>query len=446
MIVAIIQSRMGSTRLPGKMLRKIGDKTLLEHVVLRATHAKTISSVVIATTDQPEDDVLASIAKKLGVVCFRGSEHDVLDRYYKAAKQYRADTVVRLTGDCPFIDPEIIDRVVNAYLKSKKKVDYVSNVHPPTFPDGMDVEVFSFSALERAWKEAKLPSEREHVTPFFYGHGLFRVKNVRDPNDNSGIRLTVDTHEDFRLVRKIYAELFTSNRSFDLKDILALLKQRPELALINGHLLRNEGYVKSIRKDSTEVYLVLGGTARKGGDRWCTTLFEHKGDLGDRLRVTAAAMLYHAKSIKPVVVVLGGRGTLPPEAPTVAKIIEEELVSLGVLKEYVVREEKSRNTFEQLYNSLPFLSDSGTMTLISNRYHLPRIRAFIHNRAELVPLKQLLLTKRLMLVGAETIVGKKDASLTAQIKDWYRSSRVSEIIKSEEKGVKEIKRGLYTST
>lgn len=248
MVVAIIQARMGSTRLPGKVLKKVGGKTLLEHMTLRARRAKTLSAMVIATTNRPEDDVIVTIAKKLGVPCFRGSERDVLDRYYRAAKRHGAKTVVRLTGDCPLMDPALIDRVVGLYLKHKNRFEYVSNIHPPTFPDGMDVEVFSFKALKRAWKEATLKSEREHVTPYIYTHPkIFRIKNVEQGNDTSGIRLTVDTLEDLTLMRKIYSALYKENNYFGLQDVLTFLKQNPRLSLCNRHIPRNEGYAKSLR-------------------------------------------------------------------------------------------------------------------------------------------------------------------------------------------------------
>ena len=444
MIVAIIQARMGSTRLPGKVLKKIGGKTLLECLILRVQQAKTLSTLVIATSDRPEDESIARLAKRLGVSCFRGSEHDVLDRYYQAAKQYGAETVVRLTGDCPFMDPSVIDDVVTLYLRNKKRVEYVSNVHPPTFPDGMDVEVFSFYALERAWEEARLVSEREHVTPFLYNHPkLFRIKNLYAEEDHSDVRLTVDTLADLRLARSIHTKLYARNEYFNLKDILRLLTLQPKLTLINRHFLRNEGFTQSVQKDGNEVYMVLGGTARKNGN-WHTTLFERTGDLGDRLRVMATAMLYRGRTIKPLVVVLGGKGTLPSGAPTVAKIMEEELVLMGVSREHIVREEQSRNTFEQLCSCLPYVPESGTVTFISNRYHLSRIRAFIRTRSELVLLKQLLIEKRLRIIGAETLVSKENIELRARIKDWYRLPHVAEIIKKEKRGVREIQQRRYT--
>lgn len=251
MTVAIIQARMGSTRLPGKMLKKIQGKTLLAYMLARVRQAKTLSLIVVATTNRPEDGAIANIAKENGVGCFRGSENDVLDRYYRAALRYGADTIVRLTGDCPFMDPALVDRVVAFYLRNKKKADYASNVHPPTFPDGMDVEVFSFVALERAWKEATLASEREHVTPFFYNHReLFRLKNLRAKKDTSGVRLTVDASEDLLLMQKLSAALSIKNNHFNLRDILSYLEQHPELTLINQHVRRDEGYEKSLREDT----------------------------------------------------------------------------------------------------------------------------------------------------------------------------------------------------
>lgn len=248
MIAAIIQARMGSNRLPGKVLKKISGKTLLEHLINRAGKARTIDKVIVATTDNPEDKKIADLAKKIGVDFYRGSENDVLDRYYQAAKEFKTvDTVVRLTGDCPLMDPGVVDRVVDFYKNNREKFDYVSNVRPPTFPDGMDTEVFSFAALEKSWQDAKLPSEREHVTAYIANHPeIFRIGNLRYKKDFSNLRLTVDNKEDLALARKIFQLLYEENNNFTLEDILKLFENQPDLFAVNQHIQRNEGYTKSI--------------------------------------------------------------------------------------------------------------------------------------------------------------------------------------------------------
>ena len=251
MVIAIIQARLGSTRLPGKVLKKILGKPMLERMIERLKRSKTIDKIVIATTDNPEDKKVADLAKKIGIDYYQGSENDVLDRYYRAAKKFKTgDIIVRLTGDCPLMDSRVVDQVVNFYKKNKKKFDYVSNVRPPTFPDGMDMEVFSFESLERAWQNAELQSEREHVTAYIYKHPeIFRIGNLHYKKDFSNLRLTVDNKEDLMLVRKIFQILYKKNNNFTLEDILELSENQPAIFLINRHIQRNEGYFKSLEKE-----------------------------------------------------------------------------------------------------------------------------------------------------------------------------------------------------
>lgn len=250
MVTAIIQARLGSTRLPGKVLKEILGKPMLELMINRLKQSKTIDKIVIATTDNLEDEKIAGLAEKIGIDFYRGSETDVLDRYYQTAKKFKAnDIVIRLTGDCPLIDSGVVDLVVDFFKKNRKKFDYVSNVRPPTFPDGIDTEVFSFETLEKAWRLAKLPSEREHVTAFIADHPeIFRIGNLKYNKDLSDMRLTVDNEEDFILIKKIFRLLYKKNKDFKLEDVLNLLEGRPELLLINRHIKRNEGYSKSLKK------------------------------------------------------------------------------------------------------------------------------------------------------------------------------------------------------
>ena len=202
MILAIIQARMGSTRLPGKALKKVKDISLIEILFKRLEKSQLIDKAILATSINQENNILASVVEKLGVDVYRGSENDVLERYYKAAKKYKPDTIVRITGDCPIIDPILVDSVISLYNSSN--VDYVSNIKPPTFPDGLDTEVFSYSALEKAHNEAHKPSDREHVTPYIRKKFLFKKKNLSNDENLSLERWTVDEPEDFSVVQNIF--------------------------------------------------------------------------------------------------------------------------------------------------------------------------------------------------------------------------------------------------
>ncbi len=248
---AILQARMGSSRLPGKTLAEIfPGLTVIGAMIERVRRAETLARIVIATTDSPKDDPVAALASHLGVPCFRGSEDDVLDRYYQAARVHAAGgTVVRLTGDCPLHDPAVIDQVVRTFHQAQ--VDYASNVTPPTFPDGLDVEVFAYAALERAWREATLKSEREHVTLHIRNHPeRYRQANVTCPADLSALRWTLDEPADLDFVRAVYGRLYRANPAFGMADILALLQAEPGLAGMNQGIIRNAGLIKSILSDS----------------------------------------------------------------------------------------------------------------------------------------------------------------------------------------------------
>jgi len=243
-IVAIVQARMGSSRLPGKTIADVAGRPLLWHVVERVGCARRVDKVVVATTDQPSDDVIAAFCDVERIPCVRGSETDVLDRFYKTAQANGADIVVRITADCPLIDPTVIDKVIARFQVGD--CDYVSNALRYTYPDGLDAEAFSFFALERAWREAKKPSEREHVTPYLRTE-KFRTANVESesPVPLGRYRWTVDYPADLEFVRRIY-EAFSGNNHFGYQDIFHLLKERPELATIQAETITNEGYYKSL--------------------------------------------------------------------------------------------------------------------------------------------------------------------------------------------------------
>jgi glutamate-1-semialdehyde aminotransferase/spore coat polysaccharide biosynthesis protein SpsF (cytidylyltransferase family) len=243
-IVAIIQARMGSSRLPGKSMADLAGRPLLWHVVNRVQKARLVDSVTVATTDQAGDALISEFCEREGIHCFRGSEEDVLDRFYRAAQLSSADIVVRITADCPLVDPAVIDKVVARFQQSD--CDYVSNAILYTYPDGLDTEVFSLAALERAWREARKPSEREHVTPYLRS-GKFRIASVESdtPVSPNEFRWTVDTALDLQFVRGIYAAM-NGNGVFGYKEILELLRRRPELAAIQTDVVVNEGYYRSL--------------------------------------------------------------------------------------------------------------------------------------------------------------------------------------------------------
>jgi glutamate-1-semialdehyde aminotransferase/spore coat polysaccharide biosynthesis protein SpsF (cytidylyltransferase family) len=238
-VLAIIQARYNSTRFPGKVVKKINNKTILEILIRRLSKSKHISKIIVACSNNHNDKEIVTICKKLGVNYFIGSENDALDRFYHAAKKYKGINIVRITADCPLIDPKIVDDVISNFFL--KNVDYSSNTNPPTFPDGLDVEVFKFSILKEAYMNAKKSEEREHVTPFIINNKKFKKFNLKNPIDYSSLRLTLDEKEDFILIAKII-KYFKNNLDFNLKNLLDLYKKKKFFFSINSHLVRNEGY------------------------------------------------------------------------------------------------------------------------------------------------------------------------------------------------------------
>jgi spore coat polysaccharide biosynthesis protein SpsF len=249
--VAVLQARMSSTRLPGKVLLRTCGKPLLQHQIERVRRCRTIATLVVATSDSPEDAPIAALCEQLGVGVFRGDLHDVLDRMVRAARPHAPGWFVRLTGDCPLADPAVIDQVVQACREHG--VDYASNALHPTFPDGLDAECMRFAVLEEAWREARKPSAREHVTPFIHTQPRrYVLREVRHTPDLSGLRWTVDDPVDFVFVSQVYEHLYARQPEFGMDDVLALLREHPELAAINAGTQRNEGYLHSLRKDAVE--------------------------------------------------------------------------------------------------------------------------------------------------------------------------------------------------
>jgi spore coat polysaccharide biosynthesis protein SpsF len=235
--VIIVQARMTSSRLPGKVLKTVLGKPLLEYQIERLKRVKLADEIVIATTTNDTDQPIVDLCKRLAVPYFRGSEEDVLARYHGAAVEHHADLIVRVTSDCPLIDPHVIDKVIKTYQYACPVYDYVSNCRERYYPRGMDTEVFSFSALDEAFHEATIPPDREHVTPFIAMRPeRFKQVNVTYHEDQSRHRWTVDTQEDFLLISKIIEELYPLNKEFTLKDVLDVLQCHPGWHLINAHI------------------------------------------------------------------------------------------------------------------------------------------------------------------------------------------------------------------
>lgn len=231
--VAVIQARMGSTRLPGKVLLDLAGEPMLARVVNRVQRARRLDQVVVAASNEPADDAIGDLCRARGWLCVRGSQDDVLDRYYQAALTVQAGALARITADCPLVEPEVIDLVVGEFLAAQPAADYASNVlSPRTYPRGLDIEVIRFEALARAWREDDNPAWREHVTPYLYRHPeRFRLHRVANAVDLSQLRWTVDTADDLELVRRIYGAF--AGDQFGWREVLALLDQHPQWLAIN---------------------------------------------------------------------------------------------------------------------------------------------------------------------------------------------------------------------
>lgn len=243
--LCIIQARMGSTRLSKKTLKKVKGIPLLAHLLKRVKKATTLDRIVVATTTNPEDQVLVKFCRNYGIASFAGPVEDVLARYYLCSLKYpKYQAIVRLTGDCPLIDPQVIDEVVKLYKSGS--YDYASNIRPPTYPDGMDTEIFHKSLLAEAYRKAKLASEREHVTPYMVKHKRFRIGNHIAPTDFSHFRLCVDNKEDLEVIGFL---LKNSSPDETYLGYISILTKHPEIMAKNMHIMRNEGLAKSLKSD-----------------------------------------------------------------------------------------------------------------------------------------------------------------------------------------------------
>ena len=244
---------MGSTRLPNKVLREVNGTPLLEYECLRLSASKKIDKLIIATSTLKNDDPIEKLGKKRGIEVFRGSPENVLDRYYSCAKYFNENNsvdelnIVRITGDCPLIDPVVIDEVITSFLRTG--VDYASNTLTPTYPDGMDIEIFSFDALQKAYTFAKYPSDKEHVTLFIKNSEIFSKYNHEANSDFSHLRLTVDEEHDFKLIEEIIKYFVHRRVNYSYLDIVSFLTQYPHLLTLNSEIGRDEGLQKSLKMD-----------------------------------------------------------------------------------------------------------------------------------------------------------------------------------------------------
>lgn len=239
-VVAIVQARMGSTRLPNKVLKTIEHKPMMELLLSRLSKAKEIDQIIVATSTNENNNPLVKLIESLGYLCFRGSETDVLSRYFGAAEAVSADVIIRITGDCPLVDPELVDLMLKRFVT--EDVDYFSNVSPPSFPDGLDIEIFKFSALKKAFQETKENFDHEHVTPYIRNSGKFITASFQNEEDLSSLRWTVDEEEDFEVISAVFKH-FWPCIFFSWKDVLDLSRSNPNLFLSNKKFIRNEGAV-----------------------------------------------------------------------------------------------------------------------------------------------------------------------------------------------------------
>ena len=246
-VTCIIQARTRSERLPNKVLKEIENLPMICHIINRVKKAKNIDQIILATSNTETDKILLDIAKKFKIIGFAGDEKDVLDRFYNAAITYAANPIVRITGDCPLVDPILLDKMVEFYQAND--YDYMSNTIERTFPDGLDIEIFSSEVLKISNKEAKWLSEREHVTPYILkNQNDFRIYNYKNKQNLSNLRWCVDEEDDLIMIRKIFQEM-RPNQFFSTDDALKIILKRPDISKINSGIMTNEGYEKSLKND-----------------------------------------------------------------------------------------------------------------------------------------------------------------------------------------------------
>src|SRR3989344_287708 len=473
MIVCIIQARMGSTRLPGKVSKLILGKPMLVHQIERVKQSRFVDRVVVATTIKDEDDIIARMAQEAGVECFRGSESDVLDRYYQAAREAQADIVVRVTGDCPLSDPKVIDETIEYFLKNATDVDYASK--PSNYPEGLDMEIFSFSTLERAWKEAVKPSEREHVTPYVYNHPeMFRVRAWQSGvEDFSAMHWSVDTPEDFIFVTKIFENLYPQNSVFSKDEVLNLLSEKPELHSINVGGTGYEGYHKSLKEDEQfqqkhdlyervvgfepdAIVLISGGIVKEVTQDGVTKYRSTRTDEGDAFgilwgesRVLAVAEL---AGFFPKAMIIATGAHHPEQAQ--ATVFQNELEQLSILRNRIILEEQSTDTLSQIGETMKIVHERGLrcVVFITNEYHIPRVRAmYEHFETLMQPDAE---TKRIVnecklrgvqvqFTAAESILPYRDKKFIEIIDTVKKSPAYLKRVQNEERGTAMVIHGEY---
>ena len=262
-IVIVVQARMSSSRLPGKVMMPILGESLLSRMIERLKMIRHKALVVIATSEESADDIIEQEADRIQVPCFRGNLNNLLDRHYQAGKKYNADTVLKIPSDCPLIDPRIIDQVLDFYVEHPGKYDYVSNLHPATFPDGNDVEIMTMACLERTWEEATKTLELEHTTPYIWENPeSFSIGNVTwDTGKDYSMshRFTIDYEADYLFIKRVYEELYPAKHNFSCDDIINLLEQQPEIYDINARYAGVNWYrnhmdeLKTISSDQTKL-------------------------------------------------------------------------------------------------------------------------------------------------------------------------------------------------
>lgn len=450
--LCIIQARTGSTRLPRKVLLKVDGVSMLEYEIKRIKQSKKIDKIVVATTTKQEDDKIEKLCNKIGINCFRGSENDVLDRYYQCSLQYpQYNNIIRITGDNPLIDPAVIDQVANFF--EKNNYDFSSNVErkKETFPEGMDVEVFKKSVLFQAAKNAKLNLEREHVTPYITKNKKFKKGYYSADYDFSHLRFALDKKEDLAILKFL---IKNSKLTDGYMQYIPIITKNPKIMFNNMHIKRNEGYYNSLEKDQIksrgtklDAIVILSGGLKKDKNGWRTTYFnegDNFGALGDRLRVVAGYFLFrHFQKHNPdlLVLAIGGRGQLKEikDTPPLAKILKKELIELGVPAGKILEERKSGNTYQQLkkITELSRKKKFKKIALISNKYHLPRIKAMIK-------FKKMFKAINVKLYAAENVLLKYD-KVTWQkiINQAYKSKAMKQRLVLEKKGTSQIKAGTY---
>lgn len=457
--LCIIQARVGSTRLPGKVLLKVGGITMLEYLLKRVKRSKKIDKIVVATSRRRSNDKIEKVCKKMKVDCFRGSENDALDRYYKCFLKYpQHQYIIRLTADNPLIDPAVIDKVIT-FFKQHQEYDYVCNNLVKTFPCGMDLEIFKKSALIESAKKSKSLFEREHVDEYVLRRKKFKKGNVSAGRDFSNFRLTLDYPEDFEVIKFLIEK---SKPTDGYLRYVSLLIRNPRVMLKNinynveNSLLKHRSLSKKkfnfARGGNQETIVVLGGALVK--DRcghWRTTNYyegDNFGICGSRLRVIAAGFLYKDNQ-RQSVIVSGGKGQLKDVLPgkiTLASVIKEELVRIGIPAKNIIKEEKSGNTYQQL-KELQKIIKTGVfknIIIISNKYHLPRLRAMIKYAGDLRVLKKMFNLSKLKIKSAEEIAIKYKPKIWGGIIGRiYKSRELKERIKSEKQGAEQIKNGTY---